>query len=51
MVSNTEKMVKTLSEIGVPSKNMKLKIVPEGKHNEAFWKSEFLETLNFLFKL
>ena len=51
MVPDTEKMVKTLSEIGFPSKKMKLKIVPEGKHNEAFWKSEFLETLNFLFKL
>lgn len=51
MVSETEKMAKTLSEVGFSSKNMKLKIVPEGKHNEAFWKSEFLETLNFLFKL
>ena len=51
MVPDTEKMIKTLSETGFPSKNMKLKIVPEGKHNEAFWKSEFLETLNFLFKI
>ena len=51
MVRDTEKMIKALSETGFPSKNMKLKIVPEGKHNEAFWKSEFLETLNFLFKI
>lgn len=51
MVPDTEKMVKTLSEIGFPSKNMKTKIVPEGKHNEAFWKSEVLETITFLFKL
>ena len=51
MVPDTEKMVKTLSEIGFPSKKIKTKIVPEGKHNEAFWKSEFLETINFLFKI
>lgn len=51
MVSDTEKMVHLLSEVGFPNKNMKTKIVPEGKHNEAFWKSEFLETITFLFNL
>ncbi|MDP4599652.1 MAG: alpha/beta hydrolase-fold protein [Polaribacter sp.] len=51
MVSDTEKMEKLLLKSGFPSKNIKTKIVPEGKHNEAFWKSEFLETLKFLFKI
>ena len=51
MVSDTEKMEKLLLKSGFPSKNIKTKIVPEGKHNEAFWKSEFLETLKFLFNM
>lgn len=51
MVPDTEKMEKLLLKSGFPSKNMKSKIVPEGKHNEAFWKAEFLETITFLFKL
>ena len=51
MVPDTEKMEKLLLKSGFPSKNIKTKIVPEGKHNEAFWKSEFLETITFLFKI
>jgi predicted alpha/beta superfamily hydrolase len=51
MVPDTEKMAKLLVDLGFPSKNLKTKIVAEGKHNEAFWSSEFLETITFLFKL
>ena len=32
-----------------PNLNMKEKIVEGGKHNEAFWSSEFIETIRFLY--
>ena len=32
-----------------PNLNMKHKIVEGGKHNEAFWSSEFIETIRFLY--
>jgi len=50
MVPDTENMEKLLLEIGFPKDNLKSKIVAEGKHNEAFWKSEFLEVIEFLYK-
>lgn len=35
MVFDTEKMQKLLEKSGFPSKNIKTKIVVEGKHNET----------------
>lgn len=51
MVPDTEKMSKLLPEFGFEKNNLKLKIVADGKHNEAFWKSEFLEAITFLYNL
>lgn len=49
MVSDTKKMSKQLLSQGFPAKNLKTKIVPNGKHNETFWKQEFLEVITFLY--
>ena len=50
MVPDTENMQQLLLETGFNPENLKTKIVPEGKHNEAFWKSEFLEVITYLFE-
>lgn len=51
MVPDTENMAKLLIDVGFPANNIKTKIVTEGKHNEAFWRSEFLEIITFLYNL
>lgn len=50
MVSDTEKMANQLISQNFPTKNLKTKIVPEGKHNETFWKNELLEVITFLYQ-
>jgi len=51
MAENTRKMKRLLIESGFKTKNLKVKINPEGAHNEAFWKSEFENVVNWLFNL
>ena len=51
MVFGTEKTKKLILETGFKSKNIKSKIAPEGNHNEAFWKSEFLEVVKWLYTI
>ena len=51
MVPDTENMAKLLINVGFPENNLKTKIVTEGKHNEAFWRTEFLEVITFLYNL
>lgn len=51
MVPDTQNMEKLLLETGFPKKNIKTKIVAEGKHTESFWKAEFLEAITFLYNL
>ncbi len=51
MDKDTQKMEKLLLKTGFKSKNLKTKINPEGEHNEAFWKSEFLEVVTWLYHL
>ncbi len=48
---DTQKMEKLLLETGFKSKNLKSKINPEGEHNEAFWRSEFLEVVSWLYHI
>ncbi|MFT6869432.1 MAG: hypothetical protein ACJAYY_002062 [Paraglaciecola sp.] len=48
MVPDTENIVKLSIDVGFPVNNLKTKIVTEGKHNEAFWRTEFLEVITFL---
>jgi len=51
MDKDTQKMEKLLLKTGFKSKNLKTKINLEGEHNEAFWKSEFLEVVSWLYHL
>ncbi|MHB1147634.1 MAG: alpha/beta hydrolase [Lutibacter sp.] len=48
---DTQKMEKLLLKSGFKPKNLKTKINPEGKHNEAFWRSEFLEVVSWLYHI
>jgi predicted alpha/beta superfamily hydrolase len=48
---DTQKMEKLLLKTGFKPKNLKTKINPAGKHNEAFWRSEFLEVVSWLYHL
>ncbi|MCL4120091.1 UNVERIFIED_CONTAM: hypothetical protein GTU68_061929 [Idotea baltica] len=43
-------MIGILKGKGFPSENINSKVVPEGKHNEEFWQSEFQEAVLYLFK-
>lgn len=49
MVTDTKKMEQLLLENGFPKTKLFSKIVPEAKHNEAFWKSEFLNVVTYLY--
>ena len=51
MVLGTEQANELLIEAGFKPKNLGSKIVDEGQHNEAFWKSEFLEVVKWLYKI
>jgi alpha-glucosidase len=48
---DTQKMEKLLLKTGFKPKNLNTKINPEGQHNEAFWRSEFLEVVSWLYHL
>ena len=51
MVESTNKTEKLLLETGFKSKNLTSKIVPEGEHNEAFWSTEFLGIIKWLYNI
>ena len=51
MVLGTKKIKKLLLETGFKSNNLAPKITPEGNHNEAFWKSEFLDIVKWLYNI
>lgn len=51
METDSEKMKQLLLETGYKKKNLTLKINPEGKHNEAFWSSEFTNVINWLYNI
>ncbi|MDO9276898.1 MAG: alpha/beta hydrolase-fold protein [Lutibacter sp.] len=48
---DTQKMEKLLLKTGFKPKNLKTKINPEGQHNEAFWRGEFLEVVSWLYHI
>jgi alpha-glucosidase len=48
---DTQKMEKLLLKTGFKPANLKTKINPEGEHNEAFWRSEFLEVVTWLYHI
>ena len=47
--NDLEIMEDLLLETGFKSRNLKTKINPKGQHNEAFWKSEFLNIIKWLY--
>ena len=51
MEQDTHKMEKLLIETGFKERNLRSKIVPEGKHNEAFWRSEFAAAVKWLYNI
>lgn len=51
MVLGTNTMKKLLLDTGFKNKNLKTIINPNGVHNEAFWKSEFLNVVNWLYNI
>ena len=51
MVPDTENMANLLLNEGFKKELLKTKIVPEGRHTESFWKTEFLEVITFLYNL
>lgn len=51
MDSDMKTMEKLLKKTGFNSNNLQSKINSEGKHNEAFWSSEFEEVITWLFNL
>lgn len=49
MVAPMKKMYAHIKKLGHPEENIRSKINPEGKHNEAFWRSEFPQAVKWLF--
>ncbi|MFA5297175.1 MAG: alpha/beta hydrolase-fold protein [Lutibacter sp.] len=48
---DTQNMEKLLLKTGFKSANLKTKINSEGEHNEAFWRSEFLPAVSWLYHI
>lgn len=51
MDKDTQKMESLLLKTGFKPKNLNTKINPEGKHNEAFWQSEFSAVVSWLYHI
>ena len=51
MVTDTKNIEQQLLATGFKSKNLNTKVNLEGEHNEAFWKSEFLEIVQWLYNI
>ncbi len=51
MDKDTQNMEKLLLKTGFKPKNLNTKINPEGKHNEAFWSSEFSAIVSWLYHI
>ena len=51
MDAHTKNMENLLLKTGFKAKNLHTKIVPEGQHNEAFWRSEFLNVVTWLYHI
>lgn len=48
-VKGMNSIISTLKEVGFSSKNIQSKVVPEGKHNEELWRTNFEESIRWLF--
>lgn len=50
MANPMQRMYEFVKEQGHPAENISAKNQPEGKHNEAFWSSEFKEAIRWMFR-
>lgn len=50
MVSDQHDMAKLLSDKGIDNRNIMDKVVPNGRHNETLWSTNFAETYQWLIK-
>jgi len=51
MITGTQNAERQLLELGFNLKHLKVKINPEGKHNETFWSNKFLEVVQWLYNI
>jgi len=51
VVEDSENTMQLLLDTGFKSKNILLKINSKGEHNEAFWRSEFSEIVQWLYNI
>ncbi|XMO85067.1 alpha/beta hydrolase-fold protein [Algibacter sp. AS12] len=51
MVKSMNDMVRLMKQNGFPEHHLFSKVVPNGMHNESFWKSEFQGAVGWLFNL
>jgi len=51
MAADMERVAKMMQSIGFAENEMLVNIDPNGKHNEQFWRKEFVSTMNWLFDL
>ncbi|APY01359.1 TIM-barrel domain-containing protein [Lacinutrix venerupis] len=49
-VTDMNSITSILKNNGFPEKNIQSKVVPEGKHNEALWSTNFAEAITWLFE-
>ncbi|MDO6622430.1 glycoside hydrolase family 31 protein [Oceanihabitans sp. 1_MG-2023] len=49
-VTGMNSIISILKDNGFPEKNILSKVVPEGKHNEALWSTNFEESITWLFE-
>lgn len=49
-VNGLEKMTKLLNKQKHPASNLHSEVVPDGEHNEKFWRSEFPKAVSWLFE-
>lgn len=49
MITDLEKMLSLLQQNGLEEKNVQVKIVQDGQHNEVFWSREFPQAIRWLF--
>ncbi len=51
MTKEFDEVSKLLVDSGFPIENIEKKLIPGGEHNEAFWNSQFLNVIRFLYDI
>jgi len=50
-VDNTNKMYETILATGHPATGIEKRVDPEGEHNEASWRRQFIPAIKWLFEV